>query len=219
MLAATAAALLLSLSATPADEGPVGMRPGAPFPSLASAAPLPDGGSAFLFTAGYPFLSASYAQGISATLDLGAQAELEWLTSEFFAGGTLRRLLHHEGNLDLAFRLRAGPLANFGADWAVSGNDPDVGLQIAPGAVASLGVRSGTLSVSADLPMTLTVRRGGGFVVAPRASVAFETPLFEGWSAGARLGGYWYSATGGAPRAGDPRASVDFAALLTYRMF
>src|SRR5215208_7901855 len=129
MLAA-AAALLLATSAAPAGEPPARMRPNEPFPSLLSAAMIPDGGSAFLFTGGVPFLSASYAQGLSDTVDAGAQLELDWLTSELFAGGTLRRFVGREGDLFVAVRGRAGALVNGGADWAVAQNRSDVGLQI-----------------------------------------------------------------------------------------
>jgi hypothetical protein len=220
MLAPTAAALLaVAFAAPPAAPAPARMAGGA-FPSLVSAQTLGDGGSAVLLGAGFPRLTAAYAQGISPGTDLGAQLELDWITTELFAGGTLRRALARAGDLDVAARARAGLYANFGADWVAERNRTDAGLQLAPGAVVSLALRRGTtLSLSADLPLTLTTRRDGGLAVAPRAAIALETPLFGDWSAGASLGAQWQAATGGAPFAGHPRGSVELTALLTNRLF
>jgi hypothetical protein len=215
MLASLAALLL---AAADPSEGPVRMAPGE-VPSLLSARTLPDGGSAALFTAGFPFLSASYAQGVSSGLDLGGQVELQWLTSELFAGGTLRMVTRRSGAWDVAFRARAGLGADLGTTWAVERNRSDAGLQLAPGVVASMTSAPGVLSLSADAPLTFTVKRGGGVVLAPRVGVAFETPLYGPWYAGARAGGYWHVAGGGAPLASHGRGFVDFSALLTYRLF
>jgi hypothetical protein len=216
---APAVALVLAASVAAADPAPPRYTPPHAMPSLVSARTLGDGGSALLFTAGVPFLSASYAQGISAGLDLGAQLELDWFMSSLFAGGTLRQASWASGDLDLALRARAGIDANSGSTWAVSRNRSDGGLQLAPGIVGSAALRSGTLSLGLDLPVTLTAARGGGVVFAPRVGLSFETPLYGDWTAGARVGGSWHAASGGAPLARHPRGFVDFAALLTYRLF
>jgi hypothetical protein len=217
MLAPAAALLAASLAA--ADPAPPRYTPPHEMPSLAGARTLGDGGSALLFTAGVPFLSAAYAQGISSGLDLGGQVEVDWVTWSLFAGGTLRQATWAARDLDVALRARAGVAANSGSSWAVSRNRSDGGLQLAPGIVGSAALRSGTLSLGLDLPLTLTAARGGGVVFAPRAGLSFETPLYGDWTIGARVGGFWHTATGGAPLARHPRGFVDFAALLTYRLF
>jgi hypothetical protein len=208
----------LLLSAAPA-ETPSKMVVGQELPSLLSGSTLGDGGALVVATAGFPFLSAAYAQGVSPGLDAGAQLEIDWVTSELFAGGLLRRALLREGDVDVAFRGRAGLYGDLGAQWAYERNRSDAGLQVAPGLVASIALQRGVASLSVDLPLTLTVARGGGVGFAPRVGLAFETPLYGEWSAGVRVGGLWQVASGGAPFAHDPRGSVDAAALLTYRLF
>jgi hypothetical protein len=188
-------------------------------PSLLSAEPLRDGGSALLVSAGLPFLQATWLQGVKENLDAGAQVEFDWLSTEIFAGGAVRRGAGRQGPFDLALRGRAGVYGDFGAHWAVDGNRDDTGIQVAPGAVASLRVDRGVLAFSFDLPLTITFERGGGFIAQPRVATSFETPLFGELSAGARLGAFWHVAAGGAPMEDDPRASVDFAGLLTWRAF
>jgi hypothetical protein len=218
---APAAALLLAASVSAADPAPAPARytPPHEMPSLASARTLGDGGSALLFTAGVPFLSAAYAQGISSGLDLGGQLEFDWFMTALFGGATLRKAAWISGDLDVAIRGRAGFYANAGSTWTVSENRSDGGLQLAPGIVGSGALAAGTLSLALDLPLTLTAARGGGVVFAPRIGLSFETPLYGDWTAGARVGGSWHAATGGAPLADDSRGFVDFAALLTYRLF
>jgi hypothetical protein len=191
--------------------------PGPAFPSVLSAEPLRDGGSAVLVSAGLPLLQATWLQGVQEDLDAGAALELDWLSSEIFAGATPRRGAGTARPHDLALRGRVGVYGDFGAHWAVDGNRDDTGLQLAPGAVASLRVDRGVLALSFDLPLTITMQRGGGFIAQPRLAASFETPLYGDLSAGARLGAFWHVATGGAPMEDDPRASVDFAALLTWR--
>jgi hypothetical protein len=223
MLAPAAAALLAVASAAAPD--PAAPDPGAPpraglaLPSLLSAETLGDGGSAVLLGAGVPFLTAAYAQGLSPGLDAGALLEVDFLTSELFLGGTLRRSLARGGDFDAALRARAGGWACLGSEWVVDDNPSDAGLQLAPGAVLSAALRRGVLSLSADLPLTITTRRGGGVGFAPRAGLAFETPLYGDWTAGARLGAQWQVGSGGAPRAGDPRGAFELSALLTHRLF
>jgi hypothetical protein len=218
MTTALASALLLAASAA-TGEGPSRIPPPGELPSVLSGATLGDGGSALLVTAGYPFLSGAYAQGLSPGLDAGAQLELDWVTSELFAGGTLRRAALRSGDFDVALRGRAGLYGDMGATWAYDRNRSDVGLQISPGAVVSAALTRGVVSLSADLPFTLTTARGGGVIFAPRAGLAFETPLFGEWSAGARVGALWHVASGGAPFAHEPRGAVELSAVLTYRLF
>jgi hypothetical protein len=222
MLAPAVAALLAVAAAAPAPPDPAtapARMAGGAFPSLLSAVTLGDGGSAVLLGAGVPFLTAAYAQGLSRGLDAGAMLEADLLTSEVFLGGTLRRSLARERDLDVAFRARAGFWTSMGAEWVVDDNPADVGVQLAPGAVVSAALRRGTLSLSADLPLVLTTRRGGGVAASPRAGLAFETPLYGDWSAGARLGAQWQLGSGGAPRAGDPRGALELSAVVTHRLF
>jgi hypothetical protein len=219
MLAPSAAAALLAVAAAAADPAAAPARPAPSLPSLLSAETLGDGGSAVLLGAGLPFLTAAYAQGISRGLDAGALFEVDLLTSEIFLGGTLRRSLGRAGELDAAFRGRAGLWTSLGSEWVVDDNPADVGLQVAPGAVISAALRRGTASLSADVPLMLTTARGGGVAASPRAELAFETPLYGDWTAGARLGAQWQIGSGGAPRAGDPRGALELIAVMTRRLF
>jgi hypothetical protein len=216
MLAPLLAAL--ALAAAPADDRPLRTGPAGEPRSLLSAETLGDGGSALLFTAGFPFLGAAWAQGVKDGLDAGAAVEVDWTTAEIFGGGTLRRVFHRAGPWTAAWRGRLGLYRDAGADWIVEDNRSNTGVQVAPGVVASRTAPRGTWSFSADLPLTLTLTRTG-VVAAPRVAVAFETPLFGDLSAGARVGGFWHVAGGDAPLAGDSRGVAELSGVLTWRLF
>jgi len=190
------------------------------FASLQGGETLGVGGTEAAFSAGYSTLSTAWAQGLTEAVDYGAVLDFDWTTSELLLGGLYRSLLWRSGALSLAVRARGGLYADFGTTWAASSNRSDAGLQVGPGLALSVAAARGVLSVAADLPLTLTFERGGGYAVALRGSVAFETPLWGDLLAGARLGvGELWSGSG-APFARDsPRTTVDLSALLTYRLF
>src|SRR3990172_7175941 len=147
------------------------------FASLHGGETLGVGGSEVVFGAGFSTLSAAYAQGLSNLTDYGAQLELDWLTTELFAGGLLRQLTWRSGEVFVSWRGRAGLYADLGSTWAVDSNDADVGVQLAPGLALSRRFSRSTLSLAGDVPLNLTFSRGGGFAIGLKGSLAFETPL------------------------------------------
>jgi hypothetical protein len=211
-------AAVVALSLAAADAGSISPVP--EFASLQGGEPLGTGHSELALTAGYSALSATYAQAISDAVDAGAVLEMDWVTSEAFVGGLYRSLLWRSGATSVGWRARAGLYGDFGASWAIDGNRSDTGVQLAPGIALSHRMQRGILSLAADVPFTVTMQRGGGVMLAPRAYVAFETPLWGDLLAGARMGAGGLFAGSGAPfAANSPRATLDFSALLTYRLF
>jgi hypothetical protein len=209
---------LLALSLAAAGDRAMSEAPG--FATLQGGETLGVGNTEAVFAAGYSTLSASWAQGLSDAADYGAVLDFDWTTSELLLGGLYRTLLWRSGAASVALRARGGLYADFGATWAASANRSDAGLQAAPGVALALRSARGVLSIAADLPLTLTFSRGGGYAAGLRGSIAFETPLWGDLLAGARagVGGTWSGS--GAPFARDsPRATLDLAALLTYRLF
>ena len=209
---------LLALSLAAAGDRAMSAAP--TFASLEGGEPLGVGTTEAVFSAGYSVLSATWAQGLSDAVDFGALIDFDWTTSEVLLGGLYRSLVWRSGVASLALRARGGFYADFGATWAASANRSDAGLQVAPGVALAVRSARGILSVAADAPLTVTFSRGGGYAAGLRGSVAFETPLWGDLLAGARAGvGATWSGEG-APFARDsPRAVLDLAALLTYRLF
>jgi hypothetical protein len=210
-------ALLLALALAAADGSSVHLqsRPG----SLQGGETLGVGGSVAVFSAGFSTMSAAYAQGHSNMADYGAQLELDWLTTEFFAGGIYRQLTWRLGEVYVSWRARAGLYGDFGSTWATSTNRSGAGLQLAPGLALSRRFPSGILSASVDAPLDFIFSRGGGLAVGVRGSVSFETPLWGDLLVGARAGAAGLGSTGGAPFANDsPRGMIDLSVLLTYRL-
>jgi hypothetical protein len=208
---------LLALALAAADGSSVHLqsRPG----SLQGGETLGVGGSVAVFSAGFSTMSAAYAQGHSNMADYGAQLELDWLTTEFFAGGIYRQLTWRLGEVYVSWRARAGLYGDLGSTWATSTNRSGAGLQLAPGLALSRRFPSGVLSASADVPLDFIFSRGGGLAVGVRGSVSFETPLWGDLLVGARAGAAGLGSTGGAPFANDsPRGMIDLSVLLTYRL-
>ena len=190
------------------------------FASLQGGETLGVGGSEAVLAAGFSTFSATYAQGLNDSNDLGAQIELDWLTGEIFAGGIYRQLTWRFGDTFISWRARAGLYVDAGATWAIASNGSAIGLQAVPGLAVSRRLARGTLSAALDGRVDLTFSNQGGHAVGVKGTVAFETPLWGDLLAGARvgLGGLW--SYDGAPFAGDsPRTLVDVSALLTYRLF
>jgi hypothetical protein len=189
------------------------------FASLQGGETLGAGNTELTLGAGFSTFSATYAQGASEGTDYGAVLELDWLTSELFAGGLYRSLQLRQGSILGALRARAGLYSNFGATWAVSTNQAAVGVQLAPGLAASVRASRGILSAGLDVPVTYTFARGGGWAIGVKGQAAFETPLWGDLLAGVRVGGGALWSYSGAPFAADsPRGILDLTALLTYKL-
>lgn len=235
-LAAALAALALAAPPQDARNPPAGSPAEPPAPAEASAPPaaspsparlasllggasLGQGGAAWAFGLGWPLAFAAYAQGVGPRDDLGAALEVDWAASEFFLGGLWRREIARAGDSHLALRLRLGLYANFGATWIWSDNPSDVGAQLGPGLAWSLDTPSGVLAVGGDVPITWTFHRGGGWIVAPRLGISYETPLWSDLSLGARAAVGARGAGGGAPGSGDDRFLVEVTVLATWHPF
>ena len=222
MLAIGVAAILALTSAQNGSQPlpPMKMRSAERLPSLVSGETLGAGGSALLATAGFPYLGAAWSQGITADWDAGAAIDMDLALSELFAGPTIRVSLARRGATSVALHARAGFYADLGADWVVSRNRANNGIQVAPGlAVSGRSPAGGVVTAALHLPITATIRHGGA-VVAPTARVSYEAPLYGDLTIGARLGATLRAASGGAPLADrDARFAVDLGALLTYRLF
>jgi hypothetical protein len=210
--------LVLALAAAPAEAPSI---PDAPrFASLYGGETLGVGGSVAAFSAGFPTLSASYAQGLTDTVDYGVQLEVDWVTGELFAGGLYRSLLWRAGAAKVSVRARAGFYGDLGSTWAIDSNRGDGGVQAAPGLALSVRAPRGIFSIGGEVPFTFTFARGGGYLIGLRGTVAFETPLYGDLLVGARAGAGGLWSRQGAPFASDsPRATVDLSVLLTYRLF
>lgn len=231
LAAATLAALTLaaspqstesSLGGEPAPALPGPAAPAAPaarLPSLLDGAALGRGRAASTFGLGWPLAFAAYGQGVGERDDLGAMLEIDWAASEFLLAGLWRREIARGGGSHLALRLRLGFYSCFGATWDVAGNRPDLGAQLAPGLVWSLDTSAGVLAVGGGVPFTWTFKRGGGWIVAPKLGISFETPLWRDLSVGARAAGGVRGAGGGAPGSGEDRVLVEVSILATWHPF
>ena len=223
LLAATLALmapLQLAATAEGGGEAPaapaVAMAPAQRLSSLLSAASLGRGTTASTFGLGWPLIFAAYGQGVGERDDLGATLEIDWPASEFLLAGFWRREIARAGGSHLALRLRLGLYSCFGATWAWSDNRADIGAQLGPGLAWSLDTPSGVLAVGGDVPITWTFKRGGGWIVAPKLGISYETPLWRQVSVGARAAAGVRGAGGGAPGAGDDRVLVEVTVLATW---
>ncbi len=220
MLAATAAlaALLLGAPAAPAQPPGAADSPAdGRSTSLLGARSL-DGGSAALAWAGFASLGAAYAQGITTQDDLGASAEFDWSSTELWLSGFWRRPLGSVAGWDVGGRLRLGWYVDAGGTWIHADNRGDRGLLAAPTLVFSTRAGDGLVSLSADLPLTFTAWRGGGFLLAPKVAVGYEAPLYGDLTIGVRAGVSYRGGGGGAPmRAG--RVEPELLVLVGYRVF
>jgi hypothetical protein len=190
------------------------------FPSLQGGETLGAGSSVAAFSAGFTMVSASWAQALSDGADAGALLDFDLASTELVAGGLYRQIAWRSGDVAVAWRAKGGFYADVGSTWVYDANRSATGLRVTPGLAASTQTGRGLLSLGADFPFTFTFDRGGGFAVGVLGAVSFETPLWGDLSAGARVGGGALWSYSGAPFASDsPRALVDIAALLTYRLF
>jgi hypothetical protein len=211
---ALATALLLGAPATP----PAGQQGAStPVPSLHGAESL-DGGSLATAWAGYSSFALAYGQGLSRLDDLGASAEFDWSSTELWLSAFWRRPFGTAGGWDMAARMKAGWYLDFGGKWIHDDNRADRGLLLSPAIILSTRAGEGLVSASADLPLTFTFWRGGGFIVAPKVSLAYETPLYGPLTIGVHAAVGWRGGGGDAPmRSG--RVEPELLVLAGYRVF
>jgi hypothetical protein len=220
---ATAAALLLALGADAPAAYPFAERPGAAadappgVPSLL-AAPSLRGGSGALAWAGFSSLGIAYGQGVTLQDDLGVQADLDWTSTEATLGAFWKRPLGDVGGWQLAGRLRLAWYLDFGARWIHDSNRGDRGFVMAPALITSVRAGDGVVSLTGELPLTVTGWRGGGFLAKPRVSAAYEAPLYGSWTLGISAGLTYRGGGGGAPMRGG-QLSPELLVLAGYRVF
>lgn len=201
----------------PSYEPPADAGRGAPRQlSLLSAEPL-GGGSAALGWAGWSSLGVMYGQGITAQDDLAGLAEFDWATTELRLGALWRRSLGAAGAFDVAGRLSAAWYLNFGGRLVHDENDSDRGFEVVPGLSLSRRGAGGVFSVLLEAPLTVTTEDSAGLLFSPRASAAYEAPIYPELTIGARLGVGYRAGSGDAPlREGD--AELIFLVLAGYQL-
>lgn len=215
--AALAAALLLGAPATPSAGQPARADDAQATPSLQGAESL-NGGSLATAWAGYSNFGLAYGQGLSRLDDLGASAEFDWSSTELWLSAFWRRPVGTLGGWDMAIRAKAGWYLDFGGTWIHDDNRADRGLLLAPALILSTRAGEGLVSATAELPLTFTFWRTGGFIVAPKVAVAYETPLYGPLTIGVRAAVGWRGGGGDAPmRTG--RVEPELLVLAGYKVF
>lgn len=184
--------------------------------SLLSAEPL-RGGSAGLAWAGWASVGAAWAQGVSEQDDLGLSGDFDWAATELRLGGFWRRPLGTAGPFDLGGRLALSWYSDHGAHWVYSGNHDDQGVELVPSLVLSQRAAGGIFSAWADFPLTATFKRDGGLLFAPRASVAYEAPVYPDLNVGVQAGIGYRAGSGDAPMK-DGRADLRFLLVASYQV-
>jgi hypothetical protein len=183
--------------------------------SLLSAEPL--GGSSLAFAyVGWPSLGFQYGQGISRTEDLGGLLDFDWSKTELRLGAFYRHPFGQTGSWDMAGRFGLSWYANFGGTWIYSDNQDDRGVELTPAFILSTRAAGGVVSATGEAPFTITVRRGGGLLFSPRASVAYEAPLIEEFTVGVKTGVGYRAGSGGAPLK-EGRGEFTFLVVGSYR--
>jgi hypothetical protein len=210
--------LVMLLLATPAlgRAAASDAEEGDDVPSLLGGETL-RGSSSVLATAGYATVGAAIGQGLTTRDDLGLSGQVDWSTGELVLGGFWHRQLGRAGGWDLASRLAVGWYADGGSTLIHDDNLSDRGLQLSPGlALSTRGL--GLLSVSFDLPLTITTWRGGGTWIAPRLAVSYEAALYDKMALGVLGSLAWRGGTGGAPmRAGQ--VLPELLVTATWKLF
>lgn len=184
--------------------------------SLLSAEPL-GGGSTSLAWVGWSSLGLMYGQGITDRDDVAGFADYDWRSSELRLGGFYRRPLGRAGVFDMAGRLSAAWYLNFGADYFRDENHADSGVEVVPGLSFSTRGAGGIFSILGEAPLTVTTKYGAGLLFSPRASVAYEAPLYPELTLGARIGVGYRAGSGDAPLA-DGNAELVFLVLAGYQL-
>ncbi len=216
--------LVASLLAAPPDAAtaaPATAAPAVPPPiTLLGAGALGPGGAAVMGEVGFPYLQVTYAQSVGPWDDLGMVAGADWTTGEILLAFLWRRELAGDAGSRAGFRLVVGPSFNFGATWDYPGNQPNLGLLLAPGVAWTASVARGLLSVGLDLGMEWAMQRGQGFAVQPRLGLSYEAPVGKELTVGARAGVAARWGWGSAHVPGmDDRLLGAFTAMITWRIF
>lgn len=173
--------------------------------SLLGGRSIGAGAGVLLGTAGYPFAGLAFSYGITDSDDLGAIADFDWATSELLLAGTWRHAILQGEPISIALRARGGLYADLGAKLIYDDNRSDWGADVAPGIAASTDLGAGLLSFGVELPAIWTFGRGTGWILWPRAAVAFEVPLYREITVGARAS-IGYRGSGGTAPAGSSSA-------------
>jgi hypothetical protein len=214
----TTALLLALLAGAPAARPTADAETTAPpkLPSLVGAESL-HGGSSALAWAGFSSLGISYGQGVSVLDDLGASADLDWASTELVLSAFWRRPIATSGAWTIGARFQLGWYLDLGGTWIRADNLSDRGLLLGPSAVFSRPAGDGLVSLTASVPLTFTRRRGGGYMVAPKLSAAYETPLYGDVTLGVSTGLRWRGGGGGAPVVSG-HVDAELLVLLGYRL-
>lgn len=176
------------------------------------------GGAALLAEVGWSSIGVLYGQGITRQDDLGGLATFDWATTELRLGGFYRRPLGAAGPFDLAGRLALSYYANFGKDWVYSDNHHDRGVELAPALVLSMHAAGGIFSIAGEGPVTVTLKHGSGLLFSPRLTAAYEVPLYDDYTVGARAGVGYRAGSGDAPLQ-DGRGELTFLVVGGFRIF
>ncbi len=197
---------------------PAVSEPQKPLPSLLSAEPL-RGASLFSASLGWPRVRAAYAQGLSSSTDLGGFVDFDYSTTELRAGVSYRgQVIPRAPPFDGALRLSLAWYHDSGGRWLYHRNHPDEGVDLGLGASYSRRGAGGVISLLADAPITITLKKDGGVFVNPRAAFAYEAPLYGALTVGLQLGLGVRAGVGNAPLKRGI-AEVTILALVSDRVF
>jgi hypothetical protein len=175
------------------------------------------GGSAALAWVGWSSLGAAYAIGFSDRDDGGVFLDHDWAKSETRIGVLYRRALSPAGSFATAARLAVAWYENFGATYVYDENHSDRGFEVSPGLSLSRAVPGGLFSTVVEAPLTVTTKYDNGVLFSPRASLAFEAPLYPSVTIGARAGVGYRAGAGGAPLK-EGRGELQFLVLVGYQL-
>ncbi len=197
---------------------PIVAEPQRPLPSLLSAEPL-RGASLFSASFGWPRVRAAYAQGVSSGTDLGGFVDFDYSTTELRAGVSYRgQVVPRAPPFEGALRLSLAWYHGWGSQWLYHDNHPDEGFEIGAGLSYSRRGAGGVISLLADVPLTVTLRKDGGALLSPRAAFAYETPLYGKLTVGLQLGLGARFGVGNAP-VKRGMAEVTVLGLVSERIF
>jgi len=211
--------LLLLLSAAPAAARAAEESEGLSAPTIPSilGAESLQGGSSVLAWAGYGRVGGAYGQGISTWDDLVLQVDFDWAYTEFTPSIAWKRPFAWASPWTMGLRLGVGWYVDLGGTWIHAFNEAERGLAINPAVIASTHAGEGLVALTAEAPITITRWRGGGYMVAPKASVSFETPLYGDLTMGVGAGLRWRAGAGGAPTVRG-RTDLELLVLIGHRV-
>ena len=215
LLALLALAPAAAAAAQP-EENPEGGLAAPAVPSILGAESL-QGGSSVLAWAGYGTVGAAYGQGFTSWDDLVLQADFDWAYTEFTPSLAWKRPIAWASPWTMALRLGLGWYVNLGGTWIHGFNEADRGLAIQPALIASTHAGEGLVAFTVEAPITVTRWRSGGYMVAPKAALSFETPLYGDLTMGIDAGLRWRAGAGGAPST-QGRTDLQLLVLIGHRV-